>query len=528
MPPQHADAHPADAHPADAHPAATRHAEQGGAIRTARIVIIGAGFSGIGMAIRLRQRGITDFVILERADALGGTWRDNSYPGCACDVQSTLYSFSFAPNPEWSSTFAPQPEIWAYLRRCVQTFDIGRHIVFGQNITGAAWHDDAQRWTVTTTTHTWHATIMVAANGPLSDPITPSLAGLDTFRGPAFHSAQWQHDVDLRGKHVAVIGTGASAIQFVPHIQPLVKQLDIYQRTPPWIMPRHDRAVPAWRHRLYRTLPFTQRAHRAALYALRELSFVPFRHPRIAHAAQRLATRHLHAQVRDTTLRAQLTPSYTIGCKRILLSDTYYPALTQPNVALITDRIAHIGADRIVTDHVASDHGAQRTHTPRRADVIIFGTGFRATDPPLAPCITGRDGRSLAESWQGSPKAYMGTTEAGFPNLFFLLGPNTGLGHNSVLLIVEAQIEHVLGVLALMDERHAGAIEPTEAAQRAYVQWIDERLAATVWNRGGCHSWYLDDTGRNSTLWPERVGRFRHTVARVRADDYRSMPRVGA
>lgn len=483
--------------------------------RRVRIVIVGGGFSGIGMAIRLRQQRIDDFVILERATDVGGTWRDNSYPGCACDVQSTLYSFSFAPNPEWSRVFSPQPEIWAYLRRCVAQHDLAKHFVFGEDVRGTAWNDDTQQWTVTTTASQWRASILVMANGPLSDPVLPTLPGLDTFTGHVFHSARWDHAYDLRGKRVAVIGTGASAIQFVPKIQPLVSQLSLFQRTPPWIMPRHDNAIPAWQKTLYRTVPATQRATRAALYAMREVMFLPFRHAAVARLAQHGALRHLRAQVSDPALRAMLTPTYTLGCKRVLLSDDYYPAVTRPNVSVVTEAIASVRADGVVT---ADGH----THA---VDAIIFGTGFRATDPPAAPFVFGRSGASLADTWRGSPSAYMGTTEADFPNLFFLLGPNTGLGHSSVMLMVEAQIEHVLGVLALMQQRDAGAIEPRADAQSRYVSWLHEQLAATVWNSGGCKSWYLDGTGRNSTLWPFTVTRFRKTVARPIVADYRLSPK---
>jgi cation diffusion facilitator CzcD-associated flavoprotein CzcO len=483
--------------------------------RVARLVIIGGGFSGIGIAIRLRQEGIDDFVILERAHENGGTWRDNSYPGCACDVQSSLYSFSFAPNPDWSRSYSPQPEIWAYLRKCARDYDIDRHFEFDQNVTGAVWDDAAQRWTVTTATSVWHATAVVMASGALSDPITPDIPGLDTYTGHLFHSAQWDHGFNLKGRRVAVIGTGASAIQFVPEIQPRVRTLEIFQRTPPWILPRHDTAVPTWRKSLYRSMPVTQRIERAALYAMRELLIYPFRHRNAARVIEWRARKFMESQISDPGLRAKLLPDYQIGCKRILVSDDYYPALERPNVSLITAAITAIQPTGIVTADGALHH----------ADAIILGTGFRPTDPPLAPLIVGRDGRSLAQVWQGSPTAYMGTTEAGFPNLFMLLGPNTALGHSSVMLMVEAQIDHVLGVLRLMEARGAGAAEPDAQAQREYVAMLDARLATTTWNAGGCNSWYLDRTGRNSTLWPDGVGRFRRTVSRVNADAYRLMPR---
>ncbi len=483
-----------------------------------RLAIVGAGFSGIGMAIRLRQQGIDDFVILERAGDLGGTWRDNSYPGCACDVQSTLYSFSFAPNPHWSRTFSPQGEIWEYLRRCARNFDIDRHFVFGEEVSAATWDDASQQWKLTSTSGEWRASGMILANGPLSEPVTPTLDGLDRFAGHGFHSARWDHAYPLHGKRVAVIGTGASAIQFVPKIQPAVERLHVFQRTPPWIMPRRDRAIPGWRRALYRRAPAAQRAERAALYALREAMFLPFRHPGASRIVESIARRHLAAQVHDRALRERLTPDYRIGCKRILLSDDYYPAIAMPNVTLVTDRIAAVSAGGIVTAD-----GRERP-----VDAIILGTGFRATDPPLSPFIRNGVGQTLAEAWRGSPQAYMGTTVAGFPNLFFLLGPNTGLGHSSVMLMVEAQIAHVLGVLSLMDRRGAGAIEPRAEAQARYVTSIDERLAPTVWNSGGCKSWYLDATGRNSALWPDGVGRFRRTVTQVDAADYRVIPHAGA
>jgi cation diffusion facilitator CzcD-associated flavoprotein CzcO len=483
-----------------------------------RLVIIGGGFSAIGLAMQLRRDGIDDFVILERAPALGGTWRDNSYPGCACDVQSSLYSFSFAPNPDWSRTFSPQAEIWAYLRQCSTQFDIDRHFVYSQNVTGASWHDTEQQWTVTTASDTWRCDAVVMASGALSDPILPNIAGLDSFAGAMFHSSQWDHSCDMRGKRVAVIGTGASAIQFVPQIQPAVAQLDVFQRTPPWILPRNDKAVPAWRKALYRRVPAAQRAERAVVYALRELLFVPFRHRTAARVVEWQARRFLAQEIANPTLRAALTPSYNIGCKRILISDDYYPAIRQSNVALITDAIMSVQPDGIVT----------ADGTLHRADVIVLSTGFRPTDPPLAPHMIGRDGRSLADRWQGSPTAYMGTTHAGFPNLFTLLGPNTALGHSSVMLMVEAQIEHVRGLLQLMRERNAAAAEPDADAQRRYCAMLDARLADTTWNRGGCHSWYLDRTGRNSTLWPDGIGRFRRTVTRVNANDYHFEPRRAA
>lgn len=496
-------------HSADASP------RSHGADASPRIVIIGGGFSGIGMAIRLRAEGIDDFVILERAASNGGTWRDNSYPGCACDVQSVLYSFSFAPNPDWSHSFSPQGEIWAYLRRCATDYDIDRHFVFGETVTAAAWDDARQQWSVQSTSRTWRPDIVIMATGGLSDAVLPRIDGMATFGGTMFHSAQWRHDVDLTGKRVAVIGTGASAIQFVPRIQPQVARLTVFQRTPPWIMPRRDAVIGAWRRQLYRRVPAVQRAHRAVTYLLREALHLPFRNARAARVVEWVAGHHMQAQVADPVLRAQLHPDYRIGCKRILVSDDYYPSLTQPNVALVTETITSIEANGVRT--------ANGVLHP--ADVIIFGTGFRPTDPVLAPHVRGRTGASLAETWQGSPRAYMGTSHAGFPNLFTLMGPNTALGHSSVLLMAEAQVEHVIGVLRQMTQRDVAAAEPDESAQRAWVAGVDARLRATTWNAGGCSSWYLDATGRNSTLWPDGVGKFRRTVSRINPGEYHWIPR---
>ena len=475
-----------------------------------RILIIGSGFSGLAMAVQLRARGIHDFVILERGAEIGGTWRDNQYPGCACDVRSALYSFSFAPNPDWSRQFAPQEEIWAYLRTCVRRFDLRRHIALGQEVLSAEWDAALNRWIVTTPTHRWQAEVLVAATGPLSEPIEPTIPGLEGFAGKRFHSARWDQRYDLTNKRVAVIGTGASAVQFVPHVQRRAAQLDVYQRTPAWILPRMDREVPAWRRKLYRDIPETQWMVRTGLFWLHEALVTPFRHARGRRFAERVARWHLQRQVRDEAMRHQLTPSYDLGCKRVIFSDDYYPALTQPNVSLITEGIAEVRPEGIDTTDGQL----------READVIILGTGFRATDPPIAYRITGRDGRTLASHWAGSPQAYMATTVASFPNLFLLLGPNAGLGHSSVVLMAEAQVEHVMGVLDLMRERGAAAVEPSAAAQERFVRWVDAENAGTVWNSGGCSSWYLDVTGRNASLWPHSVVRFQRLVRTVEPADY--------
>ncbi|HLL76330.1 MAG TPA: NAD(P)/FAD-dependent oxidoreductase [Pyrinomonadaceae bacterium] len=481
-----------------------------GEARDFRIAIIGAGFGGLGTAMRLRQRGEEDFVVLERASDVGGTWRDNTYPGCACDVQSHLYSFSFAPNPDWTENFSRQPEIWDYLRRCARDFRLLPHIRFRHEVAEAAWDEPSRRWRIETSGGRYTAAALVLASGALSEPSLPDLPGLTTFRGKVFHSARWDHEYDLAGRRVAVVGTGASAIQFVPEIQPRVGKLDIYQRTPPWILPRRDRALGHAKRKFYRRFPAAQRAVRASVYLFRELFLLGFRHLWLARKIETVARRHLERSVPDPALRAKLTPDYRIGCKRILISNDYLPAVTRPNVEIITGGIAEVRGHSIL----------DRAGVERPADAIIFGTGFQVTAPPLARRVRGRGGRTLSELWAGSPRAYAGTTVAGFPSLFILMGPNTGLGHNSVVYMIEAQIEHTLAALDLVRRLGAVSIEPRPEAQTAFVSEVQKRMEGTVWIAGGCASWYLDSTGRNSTLWPDFSWRFRRRVARLNPDEY--------
>jgi cation diffusion facilitator CzcD-associated flavoprotein CzcO/acetyl esterase/lipase len=475
-----------------------------------RVAIVGSGFAGIGAAIRLKQEGIDDFLVFERADDVGGVWRDNTYPGCACDVQSHLYSLSFAPNPDWTRSYSPQGEIWEYLRSTARRFGITPHLRLGHDVRAAAWDERARRWRLETSRGLFTADFLVAGVGGLSEPAYPSLPGLDRFAGKAFHSARWDHHHDLRGARVAVIGTGASAIQFVPAIAPTVGKLHLFQRTPPWVLPRRDRALSERQRRLFRAVPATRRATRAAIYALRELMAIAFMHPSVIRRAEKVARRHLERSIPDPVLRAKLTPSYALGCKRVLISDDYYPSLLRDNVEVVTDAISEVRARSIVT----SD-GRER-----EVDTIIFGTGFKATDPPIAYHVRGREGRTLAEAWGGSPKAHLGTTVAGFPNFFMLQGPNTGLGHTSVIIMIEAQIEHMLDALRHMRARGAATIEPTAEAQAAFVAEVDRKLSGSVWMQGGCASWYVDATGRNSTLWPGFTFDFIRRLERFRPEEF--------
>lgn len=479
------------------------------------VAIAGSGFSGLGMAIRLKQEGIEDFVVLERAQEVGGVWRDNSYPGCACDVQSHLYSFSFAPNPGWSRSYSPQAEIHAYLRDCADRFGIRPHLRFGHTVREARWDDRLQRWHIETSEGRYTADVFISAAGGLSDPAIPKLPGLETFQGKVMHSARWDHSYNLAGRKVAVVGTGASAIQFVPRIQPQVGKLLLLQRTPAWVLPRGDRAISPARQWLYRTLPGAQQLTRWLIYVLRELLAFGFLHPWLLRLAQRLAVRHLEQSVPNPELRARLTPQYTMGCKRVLLSDDYLPSLTHENVEVVTEQIREVREHSILLSD-GSEH---------EVDALIFGTGFQVNDLPMTHQVRGRDGRTLAQVWGGTMKAHLGTSVSGFPNFFMVLGPNTGLGHSSVILMIESQLEHVLGALRYLEGRDLAAVEPTPEAQAEFVRQLDTRMRGTVWLQGGCSSWYLDATGRNSTLWPGLISTFRRRVEHFEPSEYVAIAR---
>ncbi len=471
--------------------------------RDVHVAIVGSGFAGLGMAIRLKQQGIDDFVVLERADDVGGTWRDNHYPGCQCDVPSHLYSFSFAPNPTWSRTFSRQPEIQAYLRRCADEHGVMSHVRFGHGVTGAAWDDDAQVWRLDTAAGPFTARLLVAAPGALSEPSVPSIPGIERFGGTVFHSADWDHDHSLDAERVAVIGTGASAIQFVPQIQPRVGRLHLFQRTPAWIMPHPDRPISRLERRVYRAFPAAQRLMRAGIYWARETFVFGFLHRRLMRMPQRIARRHLRSQVADPQLRAKLTPDYEIGCKRILISNDFYPSLTKSNVEVVTDGVREVRACSIV-----DSEGVER-----EVDTIIFGTGFQVAKMPIAERVRGRDGLLLADAWRDGMQAHLGTTVAGFPNLFVVPGPNTGLGHTSMVFMIESQIAYVLDCVRVMDANGVGAVDVRPGIQAAYNDEVQENMEGTVW-LSGCASWYLDASGRNTTLWPGFTYDFRRRTSR--------------
>ena len=467
------------------------------------VVVVGAGFAGLAMAARLRRSGVEDFVILERAAELGGTWRDNRYPGCQCDVPSNLYSFSFARNPEWSRTYSEQAEIEDYLRESARRLGLLPKIRFSCELLAAEWDEAAAIWRLETSGGRLTARALVVATGPLSEPATPEIPGLDTFAGPAFHSARWPERFEARGKRVAVVGTGASAVQLIPRLQPEVARLHVFQRTPPWVLPHRDRPVSELEKSLFRRLPPAQRLVRTAVYWGRESFALFFLSREWSKVAERAARRHLEAQVADPELRARLTPAYAVGCKRILVSNDYYPALTKPNVQLVTEAIEHVEPGAVVTA------GGGR----REVDAIVLATGFHVTEVRVAERLCAR-GRRLSDVWRGSPRAHLGTTVAGFPNLFFLLGPNTGLGHTSVVLMAEWQAEHVVRCLRELERRGAAAIEVRGEVEARFNAGLQEKLKNTVWNAGGCRSWYLDKEGRNPTLWPGFTWQYRLRLLR--------------
>ena len=475
-----------------------------------RIAIIGAGFGGLGLAIRLREAGIEEFAILERAGAVGGTWRDNTYPGCACDVASHLYSLSFAPNPDWSHAYSRQPEILEYAQAVAAEHDVERSVRFHTEVEEANWDDDRNVWVVGTSQGTVTCDVLVSAAGPFGAPVVPDLPGRDRFQGTSFHSMHWDHDHDLAGERVAVIGTGASAIQFIPEIQPLVERLLVFQRTAPWIMPRFNRRFSAFERRLFRRLPASREALRGGLYTLTEsfglMSFVDRRFSRIFEALGRW---QLRRQIPDPELRAKLTPDYQVGCKRAGVSDSYLPALTRPNVELVTDGIAEVREHSIVTAD-----GAEH-----QVDTIIFGTGFEVPHRN-ADRIRGRDGRSVIDIYLERPQSYLGTTLAGFPNFFMMLGPFAAGGNQSALYMLESQMRYIVDALHTMERRGAAVVEVRPEAQRAFTEEAERRSADTVWLRGGCRSYYQTPDGRNAGLWPGWSFQFRRRTRRFDPEAY--------
>ncbi|MCX2162765.1 alpha/beta fold hydrolase [Corynebacterium auriscanis] len=546
--------------------------------KNASIAIIGSGFGGLATAIELKRAGFHNFTIYEKAGDIGGVWRDNDYPGAACDVQSYLYSFSHNVSAEWEDMFARQGQIWEYLQGVVDKEGLWPHVRCNTEVIAAQWQPERASWrmevkaaaaaqatpvetttgsaqetnpevttaaaaqaapvetttaaaqaanpetTATTPTHTTsiEADHLVVATGALAQPVIPRLPGLDEFQGEYFHSAEWNHDVDLRGKRVAVVGTGASAIQIVPAIQPEVESLTLFQRTPAWVMPRHDRSISAAEQQRLRKLPILNRLRRWKIYLQREVTVLGFRHPVLMGPTQKHALRHLESQVTDPEKRRKLTPSYRIGCKRILLSNTYYPAVNAENTTVVCGGVKALTAHGVV-DQDGKEHPV---------DVVIFATGFKTDGLPLTDKVCDAAGLSLAEKWGPSPRAYLGTSVAGYPNCYLLHGPNIGLGHTSVILMFEAQARYIRQAVELASSRTVNSgsvpvkasIAPTPRAQRNFDHLVGRLTNGTVWTSGGCDSWYLDQTGHNSNIWPGSTLEYILRTRRISQKDHEVVP----
>ncbi|NMD62633.1 UNVERIFIED_ORG: cation diffusion facilitator CzcD-associated flavoprotein CzcO [Nocardia globerula] len=475
-------------------------------------LIVGAGFAGMGLAARvLRDDPATDVVLIERAADVGGTWRDNTYPGCACDVPTALYSYSFAPSADWSHTFARQPEIYAYLKKVAADTGVGDRVVLNCELEAAIWDEGMSLWHIQTSQGALTAKALVAATGALSTPKVPDFPGLDQFSGTTFHSATWNHEHDLRGERIAVIGTGASAVQFVPEIVEEATHVTVFQRTPAWVIPRADRSLPPIQKALYTKVPAAQKAVRGTVYGFREALGAAMSHATwVLPAFEMVAKAHLRKQVKDPELRRKLTPDFTIGCKRMLLSNDWLRTLDRADVSLVDS-----GLVSVTEDGVVDGHGIEH-----KVDTIIFATGFTPTEPPVAHLITGRSGATLAEQWNGSPSAYKGTTVSGFPNLFLMYGPNTNLGHSSIVYMLESQAEYVNDALNTMKREGLDALDVNESVQVQYNKGIQHELKRTVWNKGGCSSWYIDAEGRNSVQWPTFTFTFRSLLGNFDRENY--------
>lgn len=463
------------------------------------VAIIGTGIGGVGAAIRLQQDGVNDLVLLDRASDVGGVWRDNVYPGAAVDVPSSLYAFSFAPNPNWSNTYARQGEIHTYVRKLVDDFGLGDRIVFECDVLRLDWDTAEQRWHIETTRGARTATHVVLATGALSEPRIPDIPGLKQFGGARFHSARWDHAYDVTGKKVAVIGTGASAVQFIPAIAPAVEHMAVFQRTPSWVIPRHDREIDPVKQQVYRTLPAVQRLERLRLFLGHEFRIVGFQNPSVMKLPERKARQFLEQEVRDPELRAKLVPNHRFGCKRVLVSNDYLATLVRPNVSVVTDGIREVVGNGVVDE----------TGTLHPADAIIFGTGFETNRLPLTDRTHGPDGRTMADIWAGNPTAYAGTAVAGFPNCYLIHGPNAGSGHQSVTYFMESQFNYITAAVGYARRNGLAAVEPTRAAQDEFSARVDKLNEGTVWTEGGCNSWYINAEGRNINIWPGTGPEFR-------------------
>lgn len=476
------------------------------------VAIVGAGFGGLCMAIKLLEAGRKDFLVLEKAQEVGGTWRDNQYPGAACDVQSHMYSYSFAPKADWSQRYPGWREIQDYILEVTDRYQLRPYIRFGQEVTGAEFLQDEGRWKISTRSgDVILARYWVLASGPLHVPAIPEIPGLKDFQGKIFHSAKWDHSYDLNGKNVASIGTGGSAVQYLPEIAPKVKQLHVFQRTAAWVIPRDTRKYSEFSKKLFAAVPLLRKLHRARLYWTNESRVWPIFNPPLARTLQKLATLFIRSQVKDPEIARKLTPDYTIGCKRVLISNVYFPTFNRDNVELVTEGIREVRAHSIV-----GKDGVERP-----VDCIVLGTGF-VVDPRVYMKdfkLTGRDGHNLAQDWARAPEAYLGMTVSGYPNLFQLVGPGTALGHNSIIFMIEAQVHYIIQAMKEMEARGAAYVDVKPEVQRAFNADVQKNLKNSVWSTG-CQSWYQTADGVNFTIWPWSTWRFWLRTRKVKAEEY--------
>lgn len=476
-------------------------------------IIVGSGFSGLGMAIELKNSGRHDFLILEKAADVGGCWRDNTYPGCGCDIPSHLYSFSFEQRPDWSRKYPLQQEIHQYLKHCVAKYELAAHLRLNAEVTRLRYLDAQRLWQVELADgSSLQARFVMLGKGPLHMPSIPRLPGLERFTGQVFHSSQWNHGYDLRGKKVASIGTGASAIQYIPQIAPQVAELTVFQRSPAWVLPRPDRRMRAWEKKLFALLPPTLHLYRHLLFRLHEMRLKAMHSGSLANRlASRMARRHIAQYVTSEDKRRKLTPDYVLGCKRILISNDYYPAMARSNVELIA-----AGVSEVTEHHVIASDG-----TRREVDAIIFGTGFEVMDALVPPgFIIGPGGVDLGQRWQDQgPSAFRGVATPGMPNLFFLIGPNSGLGHNSMILMIEAQVRYIIACLAHLQRNGLHGLDVRTEVADAYTEQLQGLLQGSVW-QSGCSSWYLDKDGRNQTLWPSAVATYQKLMKSLPVASY--------
>lgn len=475
-------------------------------------LIVGGGFSGIGLGSMLQRQGLDDFHIVDRAHDFGGTWYSNTYPGAECDIQSHLYSFSFRPNPLWTKTYATQPEIHAYLRQVAEEEGLYRKVSFGESVEDAYWDDEGGVWRVVTTEKEFETKAIVFATGHLSDPKVPALEGLSDFKGKAFHSATWDHDYSLAGKRVAVVGTGASAIQVVPGIADQVAELKVFQRSAPYVIPRQDTVYSEEQKQMFEKSPETAADFREFLFWSNETRFLQrMMVPDYLEEVDRIAAEHRQSQLVDPELLDKATPDYTIGCKRILLSNTWYPTLNRDHVELVNHAVTGFGAQCLI-DASGDEHDV---------DCVIFCSGFEAAELPIAKKIRGRNGVRLHELWSEGSEAFGGMAVAGFPNMFLMNGPHVGLGAGSIIFMIETQARYVSGAIETIAKQQLRSMEVMESRQDEFISRLGERAAGTVWTQGNCRSWYLDHrSGRLTTIWPDQMNRFHAQFNTFKTDDY--------